>query len=177
MSLRRGAADRPARPRPRRESPVFSGAEGMLEQPACDELLGRLHHMLPHLERSPLLIEKCESLLPAHRTAPLVAQAYQVRKRDFGDHSFSVFLVDHGLDPHWFIALQGIPEATLGTQLPLIARGECNPETWNALTSNNSPSKSPGGESCFAASSASVRDARRLPPCLRSVPMRLSKRR
>jgi hypothetical protein len=40
----------------------------MLEQAACDELLGRLHHVLPHLELSPLLIEECESLLSAYRT-------------------------------------------------------------------------------------------------------------
>ena len=109
MSLARGGADRLTRARPRRESPVFSGTEGMLEQPACDELLGGLHHMLPHLERSPFLIEKCESLLMAHRTALLVAQAYQVRECDFGDHSFSVFLVGHCLAPH-FIGLQASPE-------------------------------------------------------------------
>src|SRR5208282_311959 len=59
VSLARGGADRPPRPRPRRESVLSSGAEGMLEQAACDELLGRLHHVLPHLERSPLLIDFC----------------------------------------------------------------------------------------------------------------------
>ncbi len=73
----------------------------MLEQAVRDELFGRLHHMLPHLKRSPLLIEECESLLSAHRTALLVRQSYQVRKCDFGDHSFSVFLIGHCLDPHW----------------------------------------------------------------------------
>src|SRR5208283_148822 len=106
VSLARGGADRPPRPRPRRASVVSSGAEGMLEQAACDELLGGLHHVLPHLERSPLLIEKCESLLPTHRTALLVRQAHEMRKRDFSDHAFSVFLICHCLDPHWFIALQ-----------------------------------------------------------------------
>ncbi|MGA9805338.1 MAG: hypothetical protein WBQ19_01295 [Terriglobales bacterium] len=85
----------------------------MLEQAACDELLGRLHHVLPHLERSPLLIEECESLLSAYRTPLLISQSYQVRKCDFGDHAFSVFLLGHCLDPHWFIALQGIPKPTL----------------------------------------------------------------
>jgi len=50
----------------------------MLEQAACDELLGRLHHVLPHLERSPLLIEECESLLSAYRTPLLISQSYQV---------------------------------------------------------------------------------------------------
>ena len=70
MSLARGGADRPPRPRPRRESVVSSGAEGMLKQAACDELLGRLHHVLPHLKRSPLLIEKCESLLLGSQGSP-----------------------------------------------------------------------------------------------------------
>src|ERR1700758_2019929 len=83
----------------RRESVVSSAAEGMLEQTACDEVLGRLHHVFPHLERSPLLIEKCESLLPTHRTALLVPQSYQMRKCDFRDHAFSVFLVGHCLAP------------------------------------------------------------------------------
>jgi hypothetical protein len=40
----------------------------MLEQAACDEILGRPHHVLPHLKRATLLIEKCKGLLPAHRT-------------------------------------------------------------------------------------------------------------
>ena len=53
---------------------VSSGAEGMLEQAAGDELLGRLHHVLPHLERSALLVEKCESLFSAHRAALVVPQ-------------------------------------------------------------------------------------------------------
>jgi len=67
----------------------------MLEQAACDELLGRLHHVLPHLERSPLLIEKCESLFSAHGAALFVPQTHEMRKCDFGDHSFSVFLLAH----------------------------------------------------------------------------------
>ena len=67
----------------------------MPQQAARDEILCGLHHVLPHFEGLPLLIEKCESLFSAHRTALLVAQAYQVRKRDFGDHSFSAFLVGH----------------------------------------------------------------------------------
>ena len=71
----------------------------MLEQAACDELLGRLHHVLPHLERSPLLIEKCESLFSTHRAALLVPQAHEMRKCDFSDHAFSVFLVGHCLAP------------------------------------------------------------------------------
>jgi hypothetical protein len=71
----------------------------MLEQAACDELLGRLHHVLPHLERSPLLIEECESLLSAYRTPLLISQSHQVRKCDFGDHAFSVFFLGHCLDP------------------------------------------------------------------------------
>ena len=121
MSLARGSADRLLWPRPRREYVASFGAEGMPEQAACDELLGRLHHVLPHLKRSTLLVEKCESLFPAHRAALLVPQTHKMRKCDFGGHSFSVFLVGHCLVPHWFIALQGIPEATLGTQLPLIA--------------------------------------------------------
>jgi hypothetical protein len=78
----------------------------MLEQAACDELLGRLHHVFPHLERSPLLIEKYESLFSAHRAALFVPQAHEMRKCDFSDHAFSVFLVGHCLDFHWFIALQ-----------------------------------------------------------------------
>jgi hypothetical protein len=78
----------------------------MLEQAACDEILGCLHHVLPHLKRATLLIEKYKGLLPAHRTALLVPQSYQVRKCDFSDHAFSVFLVGHCLDSHWFIALQ-----------------------------------------------------------------------
>src|SRR5271157_2465062 len=71
----------------------------MLEQAACDLVLSGLHHVLPHLERSPLLIEECESLLPAYRTPLLISQSYQVRKCDFGDHAFSVFLLGHCLDP------------------------------------------------------------------------------
>ena len=71
----------------------------MLEQAACDELLGRLHHVLPHLERSPLVIEKCESLFSAHRAALFVPQAHKMRKCDFSDHAFSVFLVGHCLPP------------------------------------------------------------------------------
>ena len=74
-------------------------AEG-LEQAACNEMLSRLHHVLPHLKRSPLLIEECESLLPAQRTALLVSQSYQMRKCDFSNHSFSVFLLGHCFDPH-----------------------------------------------------------------------------
>jgi hypothetical protein len=88
MSLARGGADRLPRPRPKRESILSSETEGMLEQAACDELLGRLHHVLPHLERSPLLIEKCESLFSAHGTALFVPQTHEMRKCDFGDHSF-----------------------------------------------------------------------------------------
>lgn len=106
MSLARDGADRPLWARPRCGSVDSSGAEGMLEQAACDELLGRLHHVLPHLKRSPLLIEKCESLLPTHRIALLVTHSYQMRKCDFSDHPFSVFLICHCLDPHWFTALQ-----------------------------------------------------------------------
>ena len=98
----------------------------MLQQAAGDELLGRLHHVLPHLERSPLVIEKCESLFSAYRVALFVPQAHKMRKCDFSDHAFSVFLVGHCLAPHGVMALQGIFEATLGTQLPLIARGECH---------------------------------------------------
>ena len=113
MPLARGGTDRP--PRPRRKSVVSSGGQGMLKQAACNEIFSRLHHVLPHLKRSTFLIEKRESLLPAQRTALLVPQSHQMRKCDFSDHAFSVFLVGHCLDPHWFIALQGIPEATLGT--------------------------------------------------------------
>ena len=119
MPLARGGTDRPSRPR--RESVVSSGGQGMLEQAACNEIFSRLHHVLPHLKCSTLLIEKRDRLLPAHRTALLVPQSYQMRECDFSDHAFSVFLVGHCLDLHWLIALQGIPEATLGTQLPLIA--------------------------------------------------------
>ena len=100
----------------------------MLEQSACDEVLGRLHHVFPHLERSPLLIKKCESLFSAHRAALFVPQAHEMGKCDFSDHAFSVFLVGHCLAPHWLVALQGIPEGTFGTQLLLIARGECTPD-------------------------------------------------
>ena len=71
----------------------------MLEQAGCNELLGRLHHVLPHLEGSTLLIQKCESLVPAHRTALLVPQSQQMGKRDFSDHAFSVFLACHCLAP------------------------------------------------------------------------------
>jgi hypothetical protein len=106
MLLTRSCADRLHRPRPRCESVVFSGAEGMLEQAAFDKILGRLHHVLPHLKRSALLIKKCKGLLPADRTALLVPQSYQVRKCDFSDHAFSVFPVGRWLDSHWFIALQ-----------------------------------------------------------------------
>jgi hypothetical protein len=149
----------------------------MLEQAACDKLLGRLHHVFPHLERSSLLIEKCESLFSAHRTALFVPQAQEMRKCDFSDHAFSVFLIGHCLAPTGLLLFRGTPEATLGTQFPLIARGECTPDTWNKPIGNSSLSKSPSGESCFARSCASTQGARRLPPCLRSVPMRLSKRR
>jgi hypothetical protein len=97
----------------------------MLEQAACDEVLGRLHHVFPHLERSPLLIQKCESLFSAHRAALFVPKAHEMGKCDFSDHAFSLFLVGHCLAPHWLVAFQGIPEGTLGTQLLLIARGEC----------------------------------------------------
>src|SRR5208283_568986 len=99
MSLARGGADRLPRPRPRRESILSSGAEGMLEQAACNELLGRLHHVLPHFERPPLLIEECESLFSAHRTALFVPQPHEMRKCDFGGHSFSVLLLAHCLPP------------------------------------------------------------------------------
>jgi hypothetical protein len=64
----------------------------MLEQVACSELLGRVHHVLPHLERLPFLIEKCESLFSAHGAALFVPQAHEMRNCDFGDHAFSVFL-------------------------------------------------------------------------------------
>ena len=97
----------------------MSGREGP-EQAVSNEMLSRLHHMLPHLKRSPLLIEECESLLPTHRTALLVAQSYQVRKGDFSNRSFSVFLLGHYLDTRWLVALQGTP-ANLRTQLLLIA--------------------------------------------------------
>ena len=78
----------------------------MLGQAACDELLGRLHHVLPHLKRSTLLIEKCESLLPAHRKALLVPQSYQMRKCDFSDHAFSVFLAGHCLAPNGLLLIR-----------------------------------------------------------------------
>ncbi len=80
----------------------------MLEQAACDEILGRLHHVPPHLEGAPLLIEKCEGLFSAHRAALFDPQTHEMCKRDFSDHAFSVFFLCHCLDPHWFIALQGI---------------------------------------------------------------------
>jgi hypothetical protein len=79
--------------------------------------------------------------------------------------------------PQWFSALQGMPNATLGKSLPLIARSECTAKTWNAPNSRRPPLRCPSDESCFAVLYASIRDARRLPPCLRSVPMRLSMRR
>jgi hypothetical protein len=85
---------------------VSSWDEGILEQAARNEILSRLHHVLPHFKRSTVLIEKCESLLPTHRTALLVPQSYQMRKCDFSDHAFSGFLVVHCLAPHWFNALQ-----------------------------------------------------------------------
>ncbi len=78
----------------------------MLEQAACDELLGRLHHALPHLERSPLLIEKCESLLSAYRVALFVPQTHEMRKCDFSDHAFSVFLVGHCPTPTGLASLK-----------------------------------------------------------------------
>jgi hypothetical protein len=72
MSLAHSGADRPLWLRPRRESVVSSEDEGMVEQTASNELLSRPHHVLPHLKRSALLIEKCQSLLPTYRTALLV---------------------------------------------------------------------------------------------------------
>jgi hypothetical protein len=69
----------------------------MLEQVACSELLGRVHHVLPHLERLPFLIQKCESLFSAHGAALFVPQAHEMRKCDFGDHAFSVIPVGHCL--------------------------------------------------------------------------------
>ena len=86
---------------------MSSGAKGMPQQAACDEVLSGLHHVLPHFKRPPLLIEKFESLFSTHRTALFVSQSHQMRKCDFGDYSFSVFFLAHCLCPHWFIALQG----------------------------------------------------------------------
>jgi hypothetical protein len=57
-----------------------------------------------------------------------VPQTHEMRKCDFSDHAFSVFLFGHCLAPHRLIALQGAPEATLKTPLLLIARGECTPD-------------------------------------------------
>ena len=71
----------------------------MLEQAARYELLSCLHHVLPHLKGLTLLIQKRERLLPAHGTVLLAPQSYQMRKRDFSDHAFSVFLVAHCLEP------------------------------------------------------------------------------
>jgi len=85
----------------------------MLEQAGCNELLGRLHHVLPHLEGSTLLIQKCESLVPAHRTALLVPQSQQMGKRDFSNHAFSVFLACHCLAP--LVYSSGIPTTNLGS--------------------------------------------------------------
>ena len=140
----------------------------MLEQAACNEILSRLHHVLPHLERSPLLIEKCESLLPTHRIAVLVPRSYQMGKLISAITRSLSFLSVIALTPNWLTALRA----------PLKLPSEvCTLDTWNKLIGSNSPSKSPGGESCSAASYASNQDARRLPPCLRSVPMRLSRHR
>jgi hypothetical protein len=75
--------------------PVFSGAEGMLEQAACDELLGGSHHVFPHVVRVPFLVEKCGSLLLGNGASMFVGQSQQMRKCDFGDHSFSGFLLGH----------------------------------------------------------------------------------
>ena len=61
MLLAGGGADRPPRPRPMDWS----------EQAACDELLSRLHHVLPHFKRLTLLIEKCESLFVGSKDSPV----------------------------------------------------------------------------------------------------------
>src|SRR5579864_3445245 len=151
----------------------------MLEQAACDELLGRLHHVLPHFKRSTLLIEECESLIWAYGAALFFSQAHEMRKCDFSDHAFSVFLVclvGHCLAPTGF-AFQVILMPVLRTHFPLMLEASAIRRTGTASTGSNSPSKSPSGESCFAVSCASIPDARRLHPCLRYVPMRLSKHR
>src|SRR5579859_2448592 len=110
----------------------------MLEQAACDELLGRLHHVLPHFKRSTLLIEECESLISAHGAALFFSQAHEMRKCDFSDHAFSVFLiglvglVGHCLAPHWF-CFSGNPDAGPQNPFSADARGECNPANWNCI--------------------------------------------
>ena len=132
--------------------------------------------VLPHLERSPLVIEKCESLCSAHRVALFVPQAHKMRKCDFRiTRSLSFFSVI-ALVPTGF-AFRAILKLTHRTHLPLMLEASALRRYGTASTGNNSLLKSPSGESCFAASYASIRDARQLPPCLRSVPMQLSMRR
>jgi hypothetical protein len=43
------------------------------EEINSDEIFRRLYHVLPHLIRMRLLIEKCESLFPAHGAPPFAA--------------------------------------------------------------------------------------------------------
>jgi hypothetical protein len=51
-----------------------------------------------------------------------VPQAHEMRKGDFSDHAFSVFLVSHCLAPLAYCSSGAPPETALGNQLPLIAK-------------------------------------------------------
>lgn len=65
------------------------------QQAAHNKILAGLHHLLPHLERASVLIEKYESLFSAHRAAMFVGESQQMRKGDFCNHSVSILSLRH----------------------------------------------------------------------------------
>jgi hypothetical protein len=48
--------------------------------------------MPPHFEGASLVIEKCQSLLPANGASMFVGQSQQMRKCDFGHHSVYILI-------------------------------------------------------------------------------------
>jgi hypothetical protein len=63
------------------------------------EFLARLHHVLPHLVRATLFVEKYAGLFPANRSALFAGQPQYIRNRDFSRYSFSILLFSHETHP------------------------------------------------------------------------------
>jgi hypothetical protein len=82
--------------------------------------------------------KRIESLLSAHRTACCSPRIKSQTVIPAITRSLSFFSAVAW--PSRFIALQVSP--TYVNQLPLLARGECSPETWNAPARSNSPRNS-----------------------------------
>jgi len=93
-------------------SAVPFGANALPPQAACDKIFACLHHVLPHLIRATLFIEKYANLFPAHRAAMFVGESQYIRNRDFGHYSFSILLFSGDIHP-------AVPRAPVTAGLPL----------------------------------------------------------